>query len=149
MIYPASEDFSSGEDGFLQLLDTSSSSCRRYHPAGTFHRVGQIAMVHAAFAPTVAGSAPGNIHFRGHLCVRFRYGLMTRIPPKEGSSIGFKVSISLHFAIQATGLLTSTPAGLSPAERVRLFWTHNRAGASRLTRLPLSDHRPDHMRANG
>ena len=33
---------------------------------------------------------------------------------------------SRHPAIQATGLLTLTPAGLSPAEHASLRWTHNR-----------------------
>jgi hypothetical protein len=41
-------------------------------------------------------------------------------------SIGFKVLVSRHLAIQATGLLTIAPAGLSPAEHASLRWTHNR-----------------------
>lgn len=35
----------------------------------------------SAFALTVAGSASGVTPFRGHICVRFHYGLMTRIHP--------------------------------------------------------------------
>ena len=42
--------------------------------------------------------------------------------------MGFRVLVSRHPAIQATGLLTVTPAGLSPAEHASLRWTHNRAG---------------------
>ena len=34
--------------------------------------------------------------------------------------------VSRHPATQATGLLTLTPAGLSPAEHASLRWTHNR-----------------------
>jgi hypothetical protein len=34
--------------------------------------------------PTVAGSASGATHFRGHLCVHFRYGPMTRTIPADG-----------------------------------------------------------------
>jgi hypothetical protein len=54
---------------------------------------------------------------------------MTRGHPFDGLSIGFRVSVSLHSAIRATGLLTISLAGLSPAERVHLFWTHNQAAA--------------------
>ena len=43
-------------------------------------------------------------------------------------SIGFKVLVSRHPAIQTTGLLTLAPAGLSPAEHASLRWTHNRTG---------------------
>ena len=43
---------------------------------------------------------------------------------------------SRHPAIQTTGLLTFALAGLSPAEHTSLYWTHNRAGHSRVTRLP-------------
>ena len=39
-------------------------------------------------------------------------------------SIGFRSSLSLLSAIQATGLLTSTPTGLSPAKHASLCWTH-------------------------
>ena len=39
-------------------------------------------------------------------------------------SIGFRISVSLHPAILATGLLAFTPTGLSPAEHASLRWTH-------------------------
>src|ERR1700730_14303394 len=38
--------------------------------------------------------------------------------------MGFRVSVSLHPAIQATGRLTFAPAGLIPAEHTSLRWTH-------------------------
>jgi hypothetical protein len=41
-------------------------------------------MSHAAFTLTVAGSAPGSTHFRGHVRVRFRYGLVIRNHPSDG-----------------------------------------------------------------
>src|SRR5262249_26058224 len=47
------------------------------------------------------------------------------ISPGETLSIGFKVLVSRHPAIQTTGLLTLAPAGLSPAEHASLLWTHN------------------------
>ena len=45
-------------------------------------------------------------------------------------SIGFRVLVSRHPAIQTTGLLTLAPAGLSPAEHASLRWTHNRTCGS-------------------
>ena len=39
-------------------------------------------------------------------------------------SMGFRVLVSLLPAIRATGLLTLTLAGLTPAEHVSLRWTH-------------------------
>src|SRR5664280_1646690 len=40
--------------------------------------------------------------------------------------MGFRVLVSLHPAIQATGRLTLAPAGLPPAEHTSLHWAHNR-----------------------
>src|ERR1700692_637705 len=48
--------------------------------------------------------------------------------------MGFRVSVSLHPAIQATGRLTFAPAGLIPAEHTSLRWTHKRSQLFR--RLP-------------
>jgi hypothetical protein len=48
------------------------------------------------------------------------------ISPREILSMGFRILVSLHPAIQTTGLLTLTPEGLSPAEHTSLYWTHNR-----------------------
>ena len=45
--------------------------------------------------------------------------------PKMALSIGFKNSVSLLPAIQATGPLTLTPVGLSPTEHASLCWTHS------------------------
>lgn len=42
------------------------------------------------------------------------------------SPMGFRSLISLLSAIQATGLLAFTLAGLFPAEHASLGWTHNR-----------------------
>jgi len=43
----------------------------------------------------------------------------------DALSMGFKYSVSLLPAIQATGLLILTLAGLTPAEHTSLSWTHN------------------------
>src|SRR5215472_4285726 len=40
-------------------------------------------------------------------------------------SIGFRVLVSLHPAIQATGRLALAPAGLTPARRTCLVWTRD------------------------
>ena len=42
---------------------------------------------------------------------------------KMALSIGYRSSVSLLPAIQATGLLTITPMGLSPTEHASLRWT--------------------------
>ena len=42
---------------------------------------------------------------------------------KMASSIGYRSSVSFPPAIQATGLLTITPMGLSPTEHASLRWT--------------------------
>src|SRR5262249_47859019 len=66
--------------------------------------------------PSVAGSALGSTHFRGHIHVHCHYGPVTRDPPRETLSIGFRILVSRHPAIRTTGLLTVAPAGLLPAE---------------------------------
>jgi hypothetical protein len=45
--------------------------------------------------------------------------------PKMALSIGFISFVSSTDAIQATGLLTATPASLTPAEHASLHWTHS------------------------
>src|SRR2546426_3146898 len=40
-------------------------------------------------------------------------------------SIGFRVLVSLHPAIQATGRLALAPTGLAPARRTCLLWTRD------------------------
>jgi hypothetical protein len=50
--------------------------------------------------------------------------------------MGFRVSVSLHPAIQATGRLTFAPAGLIPAEHTSLHWTHKRTQSTRTAGAP-------------
>jgi hypothetical protein len=54
-------------------------------------------------------------------------------PPRRRASIGFRNSVSLLSAIQATELLTFAPAGLSPAEHASLRWTQPYVTLSRHT----------------
>lgn len=66
---------------------------------------------------TVANSALGITHFRGHLCVCFRCGLMTRCYPKGNLVGGLRhlgFSPCRHPSYRA---LTFPLAGLSPAEQ--------------------------------
>src|SRR5215813_6802972 len=61
---------------------------------------------------------------------------------KMAVSMGFRASVSLGPAIQATGPLVLAPAGLTPAERARLRWTHD--GMKRLTPDSTWWHRVPH-----
>src|SRR5262245_54668226 len=47
-------------------------------------------------------------------------------------SMGFRASVSLRPAIQATRLLALAPTGLTPAEHVCLRWTHDEMKAAGL-----------------
>ena len=68
----------------------------------------------------------GKVLFRGHLCVRLRCGPVTCSPPyKMALSMSFRKALFLLSVIQATGLLTTTQAGLTPAERASLSRTHD------------------------
>src|SRR5437660_3568092 len=111
----------------------SLSPCRRSHPAGVVRRVSQCATAHAAFAFTVAGSASGAAHFRGHLCVRLRYGLDTRPHPMDEAverlqKVGFPSPCSPSYRALALPLV-----GFPPTEHASLRWTHSRAWLSRVT----------------
>src|SRR6202011_802234 len=79
---PCSAAFATGRGGFLQLLSASLPSCCRSHPARVSRRIGQIATIHAAFTLQLWARPLGK-HFRGHLCVHFRYGPMARHHPKD------------------------------------------------------------------
>jgi hypothetical protein len=86
-------------------------------------RVSQVASVHAAFALPARARLLGQ-RFRGHFCVHFRYGPMTRSPSLQMAlSINSRGLVSLRSAIQATRLLTITSVGLFPTEHTSLYWT--------------------------
>jgi len=89
-------------------------------------RISQSATAHTAFAFTVAGSASGVAHFRGHLCVRLRYGLETRPHPEDEAverlqKVGFPSPCSPSYRALALPLV-----GFPPTEHASLCWTHNR-----------------------
>jgi len=119
------------------LLGVSLSLCRRSHPAGVVRRVSQSATAHAAFTFTVAGSASGAAHFRGHLCVRLRYGLETRPHPTDRvverlQRVGFPSPCAPSYRALAFPLV-----GLPPTEHASLRWTHNRTCVFPCIRLSI------------
>src|SRR5206468_7350249 len=70
-------------------------------------------------------------HFRGHLCVRLRYGLETRPHPMDEAverlqKVGFPSPCSPSYRALALPLV-----GFPPTEHASLRWTHvgSRAGA--------------------
>jgi hypothetical protein len=116
------------------LLGVSLFPCRRSHPARVVRRVSQSATAHAAFTFTVAGSASGAAHFRGHRCVRLRYSLETRHHPADGAverlqRVGFPSPCAPSYRALAFPLV-----GLPPTEHASLRWTHvgSRTGARTL-----------------
>jgi hypothetical protein len=123
---PCSGDFSLGRGGSLQLLGMSLSPCCRFHPA-------KVEMPHRSdfgtpccLRPTEAGSALGSSPFEATFTFTVVTARQLVVSPRETLSIGFRILISLHPAIQTTGLLTFAPAGLPPAEHTSLNWTHFR-----------------------
>jgi hypothetical protein len=92
------------EEGFSSCLACPCLHAVAPTPPEWVSRVSQSPAPHTAFAFTVAGSASGAAHLRGHLCVRLRYGLATRPHPEDGLSRGFRRLVSRPPALQATGL---------------------------------------------
>jgi len=76
--------------------------------------------------PTEAGSALGSTPFEATFTFTVVTARQLVVSPRETLSIGFRILISLHPAIQTTGRLTFAPAGLPPAEHTSLNWTHFR-----------------------
>src|SRR2546429_4066615 len=77
-------------------------------------------------------------HFRGHLCVRLRYGLETRPHPMDESverlqKVGFPSPCSPSYRALAFPLV-----GFPPTEHASLRWTHNRTCHFRSIRLSSS-----------
>ena len=75
-----SRNFFLGQVGLLQLLDMSLLPCCRYHPAGTEQTNASLVCL-CCLNLQIAGSASRVFRLRGHLCVYFRYGLVTCSSP--------------------------------------------------------------------
>ncbi len=123
---PCSGDFAPGRGGLCQLLGMPLLPCCRFHPA-------EVEMPHRSdfgtpccLRPTEAGSALGSTPFGATFTFTVVTARQLVVSPRETLSIGFRILISLHPAIQTTGRLTFAPAGLPPAEHTSLNWTHFR-----------------------
>ncbi len=122
---PCSADFSVGRGRLLQLLNASLSPCYPYHPAGAKRRIGQDSSIRAAFARTQQARPPEIIVSgppMGPLALRPGDSLTI---PKMALSIGSTSFVSSTRAIQATGIRTFSPVGLTPTENASLSWTHS------------------------
>jgi hypothetical protein len=94
-------------------------------PAGARRRVSQTAPARAAFAESSTARPPGFGRFGANSrSLALRPGDLLTILPMA-LSMGFRVLVSLHPAIQATGRLALAPAGLAPARRTCLVWTRD------------------------
>jgi hypothetical protein len=79
--------------------------------------------------PTEAGSALGSTPFEATFTFTVITARQLVVSRRETLSIGFRILISLHPAIQTTGRLIFAPAGLPPAEHTSLNWTHFRTSS--------------------
>jgi hypothetical protein len=128
------------EEGFSSC---SLCPCRRAvanHPAGVTRRVNRLATCHAAFALTVAGSASGATHFRGHHAFTSVTARRLAPIPRMGLSMGFRSFGFPPACHPATGLPIVSPTGLTPAGHSSLFWTHNRTCDFHRIRLSRNRH---------
>ena len=112
------------EEGFSSCMTRPMSPCCHFHPAGATNRLSQITVRHAVFTLVDAGSTSEFRYFRGHICVRLHYGPVTHCHPEDGlvdglQRLGFPPPCHPSYKV-----LALTLAGLTPAERVRLRWTH-------------------------
>ena len=88
--YPASALSGRDEEGFSSCPMCPGPRAVANHPAGATRRVNRPATCHAAFAPTVAGSASGATHFRGHLAFTFVTARELALIPRMRLSRGFR-----------------------------------------------------------
>ena len=113
------------EKGFSSCLACPCHRAVASTPPRQRCRIGQISAPHAAFALRLRARPSVSLIFEATFAFTVVTARWLVISPKETLSIGFRVLVSLHPAIQTTGLLTLAPAGLSPAEHTSLRWTHN------------------------
>src|SRR6476620_1096137 len=88
--YPASALSGRDEEGFSSCLMDPGARAVANHPAGVARRVNRFATSHAAFALTVAGSASGATHFRGHLAFTIVTARTLALIPRMRLSRGFR-----------------------------------------------------------
>src|SRR5215831_7091964 len=88
--YPASALSGRDEEGFSSCSTCPGPRAVANHPAGVTRRVDRLALSHAAFALTVAGSASGATHFRGHHAFTFVTARELALIPGMRLSRGFR-----------------------------------------------------------
>jgi len=114
-----SADFSSGREGFSSCL---AHPCHR--AAANTPPECLTASVSCGnpccLRPFGAGSAPGVFGFRGHLCVHFRCGPMTRSPSQDGFVDRLHSLRLLHECDPSYRVLTLALVGLPPTEYASL-----------------------------
>ena len=115
-----------GEEGFSSCLTCPCHRAVATHPAEVEQPSQSAFGCPCGLRPPVVGSTFGVSTFGATSAFTFVTAQGLAPSPGEASSIGFRTLVSRHPAIQATGLLTPTLAGLSPAEHASLRWTHNR-----------------------
>ena len=108
------------------MLGMSLPPCCRFHPAEIEVPPRSDFGTPCCLRPTEAGSALGSTPFEATFTFTVITARQLVVSPRETLSIGFRILISLHPAIQTTGRLTFAPAGLPPAEHTSLNWTHFR-----------------------
>jgi hypothetical protein len=108
------------------VLRVSVLPCRRSPPARVVRRVRQWATAQAAFPCTVAGSASGALHVRGHRGVRGRSSLATRPHPAEGAVERLQSVGCPSPCAPSSRALAFPLVGLPPPEHASLRWTHHR-----------------------
>src|ERR1700692_3789090 len=118
------------EEGFSSCLACPCHRAVASTPPRQRCRIGQISAPHVAFALRLRARPSVSLIFEATFAFTVVTARWLVISPRETLSIGFRVLVSLHPAIQTTRLLTLAPAGLSPAEHTSLRWTHNRTGRS-------------------
>ena len=117
---PDSADFAAGRGGLLQLRDASWSPCCRSQPRRTGPPRQPDCGGPCCLRGVIDRSASGALDLSGPSRVHSHYGPVTRSPSMSmASSMGFRGSVSLPPAIQATRRLALAPAGLAPAEHIR------------------------------
>ena len=108
--------------GSLQLLSMSLLPCCRFHPA-------EVEMPHRSdfgipycLRPTEAGSALGSTPFEATFTFTVVTARQLVVSPRETLSIGFRILISLHPAIQNYGAPDFVPRQVYlPAEHTRVL----------------------------
>jgi hypothetical protein len=126
--YLAPPHFETGRGGLLQLLSASLSPCRRCLPRRSGPTREPACVVPMLPSPRFHGLGLRGCHnfeaTSAFACAAARGLAPIRL---MGLSIGFRSLITLLPAIQATGRLAVALAGLPPAERASLRWTHKTA----------------------